>query len=264
MQIDKAVVWITGASSGIGEALAYEIHRKGGIVVLSARNREKLAKMAEKIGGERSMIVPLDMTDRTSFPFALEQVLEKWGRVDILINNAGVSQRAPVSETKISVIEKIMETNFMGPAALTSLIIPHMIERKRGYCLFVSSVAGKFATPLRSSYSASKMALQGFTDALRAEVYEDNIKVSLIVPGFVKTEISVNALEGEGQKHNLMDPNQARGITPSKAAGIIIRGIEREKREIYMGLVGKTRFALFMSRFFPGILARIIRKADVK
>ena len=264
MQIKDKVVWITGASSGIGEALAYRISQMGGLVVLSARNQEKLEKIAEKAGHEKCMILPLDMTDRDSFSFALERVIDKWGRVDILINNAGVSQRAPVSDTKIPVIERIMETNFIGPASLTSLVIPHMIQRKTGYCLFVSSVAGKFATPLRSSYSASKMALQGFTDALRAEVYDDNIKVTLIVPGFVKTDISINALEGEGQKHNVMDPNQARGISPDRAAQVIIRGIEKEKREIFMGLVGKTRFALFLSRFCPALLARIMRNAEVK
>jgi len=262
VEVKDKVVWITGASSGIGEALAYQVSREGGRVVLSARNEEKLIAMAKDLGDD-CLVLPLDMSCWDSFPAAVERVLEKWGRIDILINNAGISQRSLVAETEISVVEKIMITNYVGPAGLTGLVIPHMMEQKGGYCLFVSSVAGKFATPLRSTYAASKMALQGFTDALRAEVYPYGIRVSLIVPGFVKTAISLNALEGKGNKHDKMDPNQEGGISPEKAARIIIRGIVREKREILLGMVPKTRFALFLSRFFPGLLARMMRTARV-
>ncbi|MBN2625191.1 MAG: SDR family oxidoreductase [Spirochaetales bacterium] len=262
MTVNNRVVWITGASSGIGEALAYEFHKKGARVVISARNKEKLDQISQSLG-ENCYVLPLDMMERNSFGEALESVLQKWGRIDILINNAGISQRSLVADTDITVVEKIMMTNYVGPAGLTGLVIPHMIERNEGYCLFVSSVAGKFATPLRSSYAASKMALQGFTDSLRAEVHHQGIRVSLIVPGFVKTAISLNALEGKGNQHGLMDPNQERGISAEQAAKIIVKGIEKEKREIYLGMVAKTRFALFLSRYIPSLLAVVMRKAKV-
>ncbi|MDC7218840.1 MAG: SDR family oxidoreductase [Spirochaetales bacterium] len=264
MIIENKVIWITGASSGIGEALAHQAAREGAKVVISARNKEKLQTIANQISRENCLILPLDMTDKDSFQKAIDTILEKWGRIDILVNNAGVSQRATVAESGIKIIEKVMNTNFMGPAGLTSLVIPHMIRQKSGYCLFVSSIAGKFATPLRSSYAASKMALQGFSDALRAEVYEHNIRVSLIVPGFVKTSISLNSLDGEGNRRNIMDPNQARGISPEQAAIKILHCIKKEKREIYMGMVAKTYIALFLSKYFPGRLAKIMRKAEVK
>jgi dehydrogenase/reductase SDR family member 7B len=262
MFVENRIVWITGASSGIGEALAYELHEKGARVILSARNREKLEEIASNLG-DNCFVLPLDMMDKSSFGNGIKAVLHKWGKIDILINNAGISQRSLVADTDISVVEKIMMTNYVGPASLTGLVIPHMIEENNGYCLFVSSVAGKFATPLRSSYAASKMALQGFTDSLRAEVFKHGIKVSLIVPGFVKTAISLNALEGKGNQHGKMDPNQDGGISAEKAAKIIIRGIEKEKREIYLGMVAKTRFALFLSRFFPSLLAVMMRKVKV-
>jgi short-subunit dehydrogenase len=264
VDIKNKVIWITGASSGIGEALAYQAAKKGARVVISARSKEKLHEIASSIDGSSVMIIPLDMTVSESFPEAVDSIIQKWGKIDILVNNAGVSQRATVVDTDFSVVKKIMETNFIGPAGLTSLVVSKMIEQKSGYCLFVSSVAGKFATPLRSSYAASKMALQGFSDSLRAEVHNYNIKVSLIVPGFVKTAISLNSLDREGNKRNIMDPNQARGIEPHKAAERILYCIEKEKREIYMGMVFKTRVALFLSRFLPGQLAKIMRKADVK
>lgn len=261
---ENAVYWITGASSGIGEALAQEVYRRGGRVILSARNKEKLSEICLNWQDkDRWMILALDMSRHEEMEAAAETAWKRWKRIDVLINNAGISQRSPAIDTNYMVMKTIIDVNFMGSAWLTRCVLPYMIKQKSGAIAAVSSVAGKFATPLRSSYSASKMALQGYYDGLRAEVYNQDISVSLIIPGFVKTEISLNALEGSGNKHARMDPNQASGISPEKAARISLKGIAGGKREIFMGIKPKVRLALFLSRALPGILARMIRSADV-
>ncbi len=259
------VCWITGASSGIGESLAVKAYERGARVILSARNEKKLIEMTSNWSDrDRFHILPLDMGDHAGLPAAADEAGRLWGRIDILINNAGVSQRSLASETDFHVMKSIMDINYLGSAALTRAVLPGMIARKSGIIAPVSSVAGKFSTPLRTSYSASKMALQGFYDGLRAELFSDNIHVNFIVPGFVRTNISVNALDSKGEKHGVMDPNQESGISPEKAADIIMKGLEKNKREIYMGIAPKVMLALFLSRVFPGALARMLRTAEVK
>jgi len=263
MELENRVIWITGASSGIGEALALQAYKKGAKVILSARNEKKLKDMTAFFDKERFRILPLDLSDHHALPEKAKKAKSFWNQLDILVNNGGISQRSLLTETDYKVMKKIIDVNFLGTAILSRECSVKMMEQKEGYILMVSSVAGKFSTPLRTIYAASKMALQGLCDGLRAELWSSNIKVSLIVPGFVKTNISINALEGKGNNHGKMDPNQNVGISSAKAAQIIIKGIKKEKREIYMGLVPKTRFALFLARFYPGILARILRKAEV-
>ncbi len=264
MMENNRIYWITGASSGIGEALAETVYNRGGRVILSARNREKLEEICRDWEDrERYMILPLDMQDHSRLEEAAAEAWNRWNGIDVLINNAGISQRSEAAVTDYEVMKTIIDVNYLGAAWLTRCILPYMIRQKSGSIAAVNSVAGKFATPLRSSYSASKMALQGFYDALRAEVHRHGISVSLIIPGFVKTSISLNALEGSGQKHEKMDPNQAAGISPRKAAEIILNGLSRRKREIYLGIKPKVHFALFLSRAIPGVLARMLRSAEV-
>jgi short-subunit dehydrogenase len=259
------VCWITGASSGIGEALAEMFYERGARVILSARSAGRLEALCTGWEDpERYMVLPLDMGDHDSLEEAAARANARWGRIDALINNAGISQRSLAAETDFSVMKTIMDVNYLGSAGLTRAVLPYMIEQRSGIIAPVSSVAGKFSTPLRSSYSASKMALQGFYDGLRAELYFHGIHVNFIVPGFVKTSISLNAMNGSGGKHGEMDPNQASGISPEKAAQIIIGGLERNKREVYLGIAPKVRLALFLSKAFPGILARMLRSAEVK
>ena len=262
---NNKVCWITGASSGIGEALAQKMYASGARVILSARSVDKL----EEICGswedkDRWLIIPLDLADHNRLAPAAGEAEKRWGRIDALINNAGISQRSLAAETEFSVMKKIIDINYLGSAGLTREVLPGMISRGSGIIAPVSSVAGKFSTPLRSTYSASKMALQGFYDGLRAEVYDKGIQVNFIVPGFVRTNISINAMNGSGGKHGAMDPNQDSGISAEEAAEIIMKGIEKNKLEIYMGIAPKVRLALFLSRNFPGILAKMLRTAEVK
>jgi short-subunit dehydrogenase len=262
---NNKVCWITGASSGIGEALATKIYHNGGKVILSARSEEKLTSLTESwIEKERLFILPLDLGKHEELQDAAETAYKHWGRIDVLINNAGVSQRSLAIETDFEVMKTIMDVNFLGSACLSKAVVPYMLNQKNGIIAPVSSIAGKFSTPLRTSYSASKMALQGFYDGLRAELFTQGIHVNLIVPGFVKTNISLNALNGSGKKHGVMDPNQASGISPDKAAALIMKGLEKNKREIYIGLFPKVRLGLFLSRAFPGLLAKMLRTAEVK
>lgn len=265
MQIENEVIWITGASSGIGEALATEAYKQGAFLVLSGRNKDKLEEMKKLFpdGENRIQVLPLDLSRHEELTVKTEEVMKRWGRLDILINNGGVSQRSLLVETSSEVIQHIINVNFLGAAILSREAANIMTKQKSGYILLISSVAGKFSTPYRTIYSASKMALQGLCDGLRAELWKYNIKVSLVVPGFVKTNISLNALEGSGNSHGVMDPNQAAGISSEAAASIILRGIVKEKREIYLGMVTKTRIAMFLSRFFPGVLAKMLRTAKV-
>ena len=198
------VVWITGASSGIGAALASAFAAREATLVLSARRRDRLeAVRTACTHAERHRILPLDLTEAAAIPTAVDSVLSQQGRVDILVNNGGITQRSLVKDTRIEVDRRIMETNYFGAVALTKAVLPSMLACRSGDIVVVSSLIGHFSTPLRSAYAASKHALHGFFDALRAEVYADGLHVMLVCPGFVRTEISLHALTADGSSPTL-------------------------------------------------------------
>ncbi len=264
MQAQGKTVWITGASSGIGRALAAEFADHGANLVLSARNEKALWQLAreKQLPAERVLILPIDLRQYRKLQAAVNKVLKKFGSIDILINNGGISQRSLAHETEIAVYEQLMAVNYFGNIALTLAVLPHMRARRQGQIVTVSSVAGKFGTPLRSGYSASKFALSGFYEALRAENWRENIKVTVVLPGFIRTNVSANALTADGKPQGKMDNGQAAGMSAEECARILLRGILRGKSEIYVGGL-KERFALHLSRHFPGVFARIIRTAKV-
>lgn len=256
MTPDKNTVWITGASSGIGEALARKFSEKGANIILTSRRRKELERVSGSCKGSgEKMVLPADITDSASLEKAVRQVLERFGHVDLLINNAGVTQRSLCTDTSLDVYRSIMEVDFFGAVTLTRLILPYMIERGSGHIAVTSSVAGKYGTPYRSGYSAAKHALHGFYDSLHAEVHRHNIAVSVIIAGQIQTDISINALTGNGTPYGVMDPGQESGIPVEIAADMIIRGLERKKHEIIVAK-GKSRLGLFLKRFLPGVLAR--------
>lgn len=259
------VVWITGASSGIGEALASQFSKLGAKLILSSRRIEALENVALKceLSEENKLILPIDLSEYKDYQPTVNKVIEKFGKIDILINNGGISQRSRFEETDLHVFKKVVDVNFMGTVALTKAVLPVMKKHKSGHIVAISSVVGKFGTPLRTAYSASKHALQGFFDALRAEVYADGIKVTLVCPGYVKTNISLNAVMGDGSKQGKMDAGQASGISPEDCAKSIIKAIQQNKREIYpAGL--KELSGVYMKRFFPGIFSKMVRKINVR
>ncbi|XP_013385313.1 dehydrogenase/reductase SDR family member 7 [Lingula anatina] len=193
--LQEKVVWITGASSGLGEYLAYELAAVGCKLVLSARNENELERVKKaciangKVTESSVMVLPLDVTDYSMHAGAVGKVLQVFERIDVLVNNAGRSQRALFADVDLEVDKALFEVNVFGPIALTREVLPHMIANKSGHIVVTSSITGKFGTPICSSYCATKHAMQGYCNSLRAEVHADNIKVTVVNPGPVKSNI---------------------------------------------------------------------------
>lgn len=263
MSFKDNVIWITGASSGIGEALTYALHNRSAKLILSSRRELALQEIRQRCGGDPSgiHILPLDLSATETLPEKARHALDLYGRIDYLFNNGGISQRSLVVDTRMEVIRKVMEVNFFGSVALTKAVLPSMIEQQSGHIVVTSSVMGKFGTRLRSSYAASKHALHGYFDCLRQEVHEHNIKVSLVCPGFIKTDVTKNALEGDGSKHNKMDKGQQNGMPPDKFAKKLLPKIAKGKNEIYIG--GKEIFGVYLKRWMPGLLNKLLRNSEV-
>jgi short-subunit dehydrogenase len=255
-------VWITGASSGIGAALAQAFSRLGARLILSARREDRLAEVAAACErSEDHLVVPLDLSDTASVEAAAQRVLAERGAVDVMVHSAGVSQRSLARETRIEVDRRLIEVNYLGTVQLTKLLLPSMLERGSGRFVVVTSLVGKISTPLRSSYSASKHALHGFFEALRAECWEDGLRVTLICPGFVRTEISYSALTGDGSPQGTLDEAQAQGMAPEVCAEEIVRAVLRDREEALVG--GRERFAVLLWRVLPGVYRRLIRRLKV-
>lgn len=262
MENEGTVVWITGASSGIGEALAYAYSNSGARLILSSRNEEKLREVKDRCAGPKEhWVLPLDLADSGSIEAGCREALEYAGRVDIMIHSGGVSQRSLAAQTPLEIDRRIMETNFFGTVALTKAVLPSMLERRSGRIVVISSLVGKFGTPLRSSYSASKHALHGFFDSLRAEIWDQGISVVIVCPGFIRTSISINALTSNGTPQGTMDEAQACGMLPNVCAARIISAIDEKKPEVYIG--GRELLGVYLKRFVPSLFNRIIRKAKV-
>lgn len=260
MNFDGQRVWITGASSGIGEALAYEFHRAGARLILSARREDELGRVRSRCGGEKlTRVLPLDVTQAVDLQEKAAAALQMFGGIDILVNNAGVTQRSLVADTELAVYRNLMEVNFFGAVALTKAVLPSMIENRGGRIVVISSLVGKFGTPLRSGYAAAKHALHGFFDSLRAEVSRNGIKVTLVCPGYIRTDISLHALRGDGSYHAKMDSGQARGMPVEQCAAQILRALSRGKEEIYVG--NRDKYIVYLKRFFPGIFSRVIARS---
>uniref|UniRef100_T1GMF6 Dehydrogenase/reductase SDR family protein 7-like n=1 Tax=Megaselia scalaris TaxID=36166 RepID=T1GMF6_MEGSC len=224
------VVVITGASSGLGESLAHSFYKAGAKVVLCARRESELERVKKDLMAKHStdpfyppVIVPLDLSELNSLPEAVNKILDIFGHIDILINNGGISVRADIISTAMDVDIKVMLVNYFGAVAMTKAVLPSMLKRQSGRIVFVSSVQGKFALPYRSAYSASKHAMQAFSDSLRAEVANNGIKVTCISPGYINTSLSVNALTASGEQYGKMDETTAGGASSSSMANDIIR-----------------------------------------
>lgn len=251
------VVWITGASSGIGEALATSLSSLGAKLILSSRKKDQLEAVAQKCSGE-TFVLPLDLANSSLFESLTQDAINAFGQVDLLINNGGISQRSIASETSIDVDRKVMEVNYFGNIALTKAILPHFNSRQSGRIVVISSLSGKFGFFLRSAYAASKFALVGFYESLRLEEEKNGLKVHLVFPGFIKTNISQNAIDAKGNQHGELDNNQNQGISADECAKRIIKGLQKDKRDIFVG--GKEMTSLKIQRFFPNLFHRIIKK----
>jgi short-subunit dehydrogenase len=255
------VVWITGASSGIGEAIAMAFAREGAKLVLTARRQEELERVKVRTGLPDSSVLtlPMDVTEFDKANDAAARIIQTFQRIDIMVHNAGVSQRSYIKDTDLDVYRKLMDVNFYSTVALTKAVLPYMIKQQSGHFIVISSVAGKIGTIMRSGYNASKHALHGFYDSLRAESYKDNIKVTTVCPGYIRTNVSVNALDENGGKFGKMDTNQENGIPPEECARQILNAVRKDKKEIYIGGL-KEVAAIYLKRFFPSLLFDQVRK----
>ncbi len=263
MYFKDKVIWITGASSGIGEGLVYALAKEGAKLIISSRKQTELERVKNNCQeGSEVMVLPLDVAQFDTIAPAAEKARARFGQIDILINNAGISQRELVVDTDLSTDRKIMDVNYFGTVALTKAVLPQMIERKDGQIVVMSSVLGKMGVPWRSGYSASKHALHGFFDSLRAEVFKHNIKVTVICPGYVKTNVTINALKGDGSKNNVMADSTAGGWEPSEFAPKVLNVIKKQKREVYLGR--KEVIGVYLNRYIPTVWAKIARGLKLK
>ncbi|HVR91135.1 MAG TPA: SDR family NAD(P)-dependent oxidoreductase [Novosphingobium sp.] len=255
MSFSGQAVWITGASSGIGAALARALANQGARLILSGRNVAALEAVAADCG--ETLVLPFETTDRAAIAPAIEQALQ-WsakssGGIDLLVNNAGISQRSLAVDTAMAVYDRIIDVDLLAPIALTQAVLPHMAKRGSGRIAMISSIAGKVGVPLRTAYSAAKFGLAGYADALRAEVAATGIKVHVIYPGSIRTDVSRNALTSDGTRRGASDKAIDNGIDPDVAAADMLSAMLRGEREIIiaegaeraMGELRRTPDALF-------------------
>ena len=260
MDFKNKTVWITGASSGIGKAFAIAFSNNGANLILSARNKEKLFEVKETCKDPSKVeVLPLDLADHDKFNSKVKLAIDFFDGVDILINNGGISQRSFGVDTDLSVDKKIFDVNYFGTIALTKELLPYFVSNKKGQIVVISSIMGKIGTQLRTAYAGSKHALHGFFDSLRAELYDKNITVTIICPGYINTDVSRNALTADGSKHNLNDEGNANGMLPLVFANKALKAIYKQKQEVVIGAARETS-AVYMKRFFPVIFSKIIQK----
>lgn len=260
---ENKVVWITGASSGIGEQTAYQLNAIGARLIISSRNEEHLLITAKKCKTNSPVsLLPIDLNEHQSLRQKSREALEVFGHIDFLFNIAGVAHRDLALNTDISIDKKIMQINYFGTIELTKLIIPSMIENGGGHILVTSSLSGKYGIPMLSAYAASKHALQGFFSSLRGEVLNNNIKITIVIPGLINTGIIENALTGDGSAYGKNLKIQDKGYPADVCAKRIIEAVAKEKEEVFIG--GKEGVSLLMNRLFPGSFSGIIRNHPVK
>lgn len=258
------VVWITGASSGIGEALALQFAAEGARLALSARREPELQRVRQRclergLASDRVLVLPLDVTDHASMPAAVAAVVEAFGRLDMLINNAGISQRSRCVDTDMAVYRALMEVDVLGQIALTKQALPLMARQGSGHIAITSSVAGKIGAPFRTGYCAAKHAVMGFFDALRAEVAQQGIRVTTITPGFIRTNISLHALRGDGTEFGQVDADIEGGMDVTRCAEVIMDGFRKGTPEIAVG-EGMEMKALWLKRLFPSKVFKLAEK----
>jgi short-subunit dehydrogenase len=253
------VVWITGASSGIGEAFAYAFRREGAKLILSSRHAAALERVRDNCTGDRDtvMVLPLDLADLDNLPGKAEQALAPFGRVDILVNNGGIGQRSLALETSLVVDKALIFTNYLGQVALTKAVLPEMIKRKSGHIVVVSSVTGKMGVPNRSAYAASKHALHGFFESLRAEIWQYRVKVTIACPGFVRTNFRMNAMRADGTTYGQGPEPHPKAMSAEVCAELIIDAVAGGKEEVY---IGRESLAIYAQRFFPGLVSLALRR----
>ncbi|XP_036924719.1 dehydrogenase/reductase SDR family member 7B [Sturnira hondurensis] len=259
-RIQDAVVVITGATSGLGRECAKVFYAAGAKLVLCGRNREALeeltrelaASQATRVQTHRPFTVTFDLTDPAAVIAATAEILQCFGYVDVLINNAGVSYRGAILDTTTDVDKRVMETNYFGPVALTKALLPSMIKRRQGHIVAISSIQGKISIPFRSAYAASKHATQAFFDCLRAEMEQYEIKVTIISPGYIHTNLSLNAITADGSRYGVMDKTTAEGRMPMEVARDVLTAVVKKKKDVILADLLPS-LAIYLRTLAPGL-----------
>ncbi|XP_059003899.1 dehydrogenase/reductase SDR family member 7B isoform X1 [Mustela lutreola] len=256
----NAVVVITGATSGLGRECARVFYAAGAKLVLCGRNQEALeeltkelsASLATKVQTHKPYTVTFDLTDPGAIVTATAEILQCFGHVDVLINNAGISYRGTIVDTTTDVDKKVMETNYFGPIALTKALLPSMIKRRQGHVVAISSIQGKISIPFRSAYAASKHATQAFFDCLRAEMEQYEIEVTVISPGYIHTNLSLNAVTADGSTYGVMDKSTAQGRSPAEVARDVLAAVGKKKKDVILGDLLPS-LAIYLRTLAPGL-----------
>jgi len=267
--VRNKVVLITGASSGIGEACAHVFYKAGAKLILCARREKELDRVKAELTSWKlsqevyePLTLPLDLEDLSSISNIAQQAIGLHGRVDVLINNGGISNRGAAMDTLLEVEIKVMTINFLGTVALTKAVLPSMIQLGEGHIVAVSSVQGKMAIPYRACYGASKHAVQGYFDSLRAELHEKNVSVSIVSPSYVSTNLSVNAVTSSGAAFGKTDHHIASGMSPLYVAEQIYAAVVCKKRDVVLGPV-HHKLAIFGRTLAPYLFSLIMQKRAI-
>lgn len=260
MDLNNKIVWITGASSGIGEALAYTAAKEGAKLVLSARREDELKRVAAACGGDPKnyFVLPLDLEHTENIEEKVDQVIQHFGKIDVLINNSGMGHRTKVVNTPTAIDRRVMEVNFFGTINLTKAVAKRMQKAKSGKLVVITSIMGKYGLPLYSTYSASKHALFGFFESLRQELYADNVSVLIATPGFINTDVSTKLLREDGSAYGIKSDAQEKGMSASDCAKGIIKAIKNDRDHKYIG--NYEIFSVYVKQWFPKIFYRLMRK----
>jgi len=256
------VVWITGASSGIGRSLALAFAAAGARLILSARRREVLAEVQRVCGAAESHVVPFDLADLDALPTHAVEALACYGTIDIMVHNAGVAARARAAETTRQVHEHVLHTNYLGPALLTQALLPSMLAQGGGHFVVISSLSGEYGAPQLAAYAASKHALRGYFESLRAEEHDRGIVVTIVVPGFIRTEITAHALTGSGGSFGRVLSIYRTAMGADECARRILRGVARRSEEVLVG--GAEIWTVRLKRWFPRVLSVVVRSHPVR
>lgn len=263
MKNTNKIVWITGASSGIGAELAKIYSHRGIKLILSSRNVRALERVkSECYYPENIKILPIDLNDFYVAPDLVKKAYNIFGRIDILINNAGVSQRSLIVDTQFDVLKKLIEINYLGTVALSRALLPFFLKQGFGHYVVVSSVMGKYGSPFRSGYSAAKHALHGFFDVMRMEHQKDNINVTIICPGFVRTPIAMNSLKGDGSVLGVDDLATRKGLKVEDFARKMVRSVDQKKWEVQFGK--KELLGVYLKRLSNKLLHNAVIRSNVR
>lgn len=258
------VVWITGASSGIGEALSFEFAKNGALLILSARNESKLKKVKESLprGFEEAQVLPLDLEELDTLTSKVEQALSLFGRIDYFVSNAGIAIKDFALNTPLEIDQKLMKINYFSSISITKSLLPHFMENNEGHIVVTSSLSGKYGVPKIAAYAASKHALHGFYETLRSEISNYDIDLTMVIPGIIKTEITAHALTGTGEKFGKIDKTFQNAYPADRAAQKIVGAILNKKESVFVG--GSEGITLVLNRLSPWILRRFIRNHPIK